>query len=61
MKKSHNEYEDNSLAVNEPITAQSLTPSVANRLRKNLCQDLSSQGGNSLHCVPEPERVTFKV
>ncbi|WP_261436082.1 hypothetical protein [Serratia ficaria] len=59
MKKPHRRHEEKSVAERDELSDQSLVESYANRLRKNLCQDLSSVGENSLHCGPEPKRVVI--
>lgn len=45
------------LPEHEVIRPLSLVLLEANRLRKNLCQDLSSLGKNGLHYTPFPKRV----
>lgn len=50
MKKIHHHYEQNSVAKKGKFSLKNLMPYEAKRLRKNLCQDLSSRGENSLHC-----------
>ncbi|CDJ78215.1 Hypothetical protein SMB2099_3601 [Serratia marcescens SMB2099] len=59
MKKAHRSHEEMSVDKRRRLADQSLAPPHANRLRKNLCQDLSSVGRNGLHCGPEPKRVVI--
>jgi len=42
VKKLHHKAEKKSLCGTKPVIAQSLVWRAANRLRKNLCQDLFS-------------------
>ncbi|MCG8156704.1 hypothetical protein JMY81_04970 [Brenneria goodwinii] len=57
MKKKQVENEENSAFLSMGKTRSALALSVANRLRKNLCQDLSSLGRNGLHYRPVLERA----
>ncbi|WP_145916207.1 MULTISPECIES: hypothetical protein [Dickeya] len=52
MKKSQVADEKMSAGVLMFLSVQSLVAPVANRLRKNLCQALSSPLQNGLHYVP---------
>lgn len=55
MKKPHPEHEKKFVAGRGDLSDPSLVESCANRLRKNLCQALSSLEGNSLHCGSVPK------
>ncbi len=50
MKNTHSRYEEKSVAGMANLVGEILAGPKANRLRKNLCQGLSSTGENSLHC-----------
>ncbi len=54
MKKPHPEHEEKFVAGRGDLSDPNLVESYANRLRKNLCQALSSLEGNSLHCGSVP-------